>query len=71
MSCANCWRAAFLQLVDAWGIDGKVAAGEGESRNLDRKAVGMCCNGTMVLFADAAVVGSSGNGLAHAGAAEG
>ena len=25
------------------GIEGKVAAGEGESRNLDRKAVGTCC----------------------------
>ena len=27
----------------AWGIDGKVAAGEGELRNLDRKAMGTCC----------------------------
>ena len=25
------------------GTEGKVAAGEGESRNLDRKAVGTCC----------------------------
>ena len=35
--CATCWPAAFMQRGVAWGIDGKVAAGEGASGKLVRK----------------------------------
>ena len=42
-ACASGWPADCLQQGIAWGIDGKVAAGEGEAREMDNRGVGACC----------------------------